>query len=165
MKPWIDVYIGLGSNLQQPLEQAQQAIKELSEHKRLRHTKASALYRSKPVGPQDQPDYVNGVVHCQTQLGPHDLLDLLQSLEQDHGRERKRHWGERTLDLDLLFYGTAQIRTPRLTVPHPFILDRSFVLYPLSDLDPSLVLPNGIMLKQYLSKRDFDLQVIPSESL
>lgn len=161
MKPWIDVYIGLGSNLHKPLEQAQQAIVELSQHRLLSDVKASPLYSSKPVGPQDQPDYINAVVSCKTQLGPHDLLDLLQSIEQDHGRERKRHWGERTLDLDLLCYGTAQIHTPRLTVPHPYMLERSFVLYPLHDLAPDMLLANGTSLKQHLKQVPFDLQMLP----
>lgn len=160
MKAWMDVYIGLGSNLQQPIEQAQQAIAELSLHHHLSHVSASPLYRSKPVGPQDQPDYVNAVVFAQTQLGPHDLLDLLQSIEQNHGRERKRHWGERTLDLDLIRYGSAQIHTPRLTVPHPFMLERSFVLYPLHDLAPHMLLDNGEFLAKHLEQIPFDLQVI-----
>jgi 2-amino-4-hydroxy-6-hydroxymethyldihydropteridine diphosphokinase len=160
MKPWIDVYIGLGSNLQQPIEQARQAIAELNKHRHLRDVTASPLYSSKPVGPQDQPDYVNAAAYFQTQLGPHDLLDLLQSLEQDHGRVRKRHWGERTLDLDLLCYGTAQIHTPRLTVPHPFMLERSFVLYPLLQLAPHMVLSNGKNLSDHLQDMPFDLQLI-----
>ncbi len=161
MKPWVDVYIGLGSNLHQPLEQAQQAIKALSQHRHLSNVTASPLYSSKPVGPQDQPDYINGVVCCQTQLGPHDLLDLLQSIEQAQGRERKRHWGERTLDLDLLLYGEAQIRTPRLTVPHAFMLERSFVLYPLKDLAPDLLLSNGLSLSEHLTSVPFDLTILP----
>jgi 2-amino-4-hydroxy-6-hydroxymethyldihydropteridine diphosphokinase len=160
MKPWIDVYIGLGSNLHNPIEQAEQAIIELARHRHLRNVNASSLYSSKPVGPQDQPDYVNAAVFLQTQLGPHDLLDLLQSLEQDHGRVRKRHWGERTLDLDLLCYGNAQIHTPRLTVPHPFMLERSFVLYPLMELSPNLVLINGKTLSKHLEKIPFDLQLV-----
>jgi 2-amino-4-hydroxy-6-hydroxymethyldihydropteridine diphosphokinase len=160
MKPWIDVYIGLGSNLQQPIEQARQAIAELTKHRHLRNVTASPLYSSKPVGPQDQPDYVNAAAYFQTQLGPHDLLDLLQSIEQDQGRVRKRHWGERTLDLDLLCYGTAQIHTPRLTVPHPFMLERSFVLYPLQKLAPNMVLSNGENLSEHLQDMPFDLQLI-----
>jgi 2-amino-4-hydroxy-6-hydroxymethyldihydropteridine diphosphokinase len=160
MKPWIDVYIGLGSNLCHPLEQAEQAIAELTQHRHLRNVNASPLYTSKPVGPQDQPDYVNAAVYFQTQLGPHDLLDLLQSFEQDHGRIRKRHWGERTLDLDLLCYGNAQIHTPRLTVPHPLMLERSFVLYPLLQLAPDMLLSNGKTLSKYLENIPFDLQLI-----
>ncbi|MFT6260450.1 MAG: 2-amino-4-hydroxy-6-hydroxymethyldihydropteridine diphosphokinase [Bermanella sp.] len=160
MKPWIDVYIGLGSNLHNPLEQAEQAIDELAQHKHLRNVNASSLFTSKPVGPQDQPDYVNAAVYFQTQLGAHDLLDLLQSFEQEHGRVRNRHWGERTLDLDLLCYGNAQIHTPRLTVPHSFMLERSFVLYPLHQLAPNMLLSNGKILSTHLENIPFDLQLI-----
>lgn len=160
MKAWIDVYIGLGSNLGQPEEQAREAIHELSQHRHLFNVSTSPLFKSKPVGPQDQPDYVNAVVFAQTQLGAHDLLDLLQSIEHAHGRERKRHWGERTLDLDLLLYGKARICTPRLTVPHSHMLERSFVLHPLSCLASDLVLGNGVPLSKHLKKIPFDLQMI-----
>ena len=160
MKPWITIYVGVGSNLHDPLEQATQAIQELSAHRHLRNLIASPLYQSKPVGPQDQPDYINAVVRIETQLGPHDVLDLLQALEQGHGRIRKRHWGERSLDLDLLLYGNAFIRTPRLTVPHTYMLERGFVLYPLADINPELLLPNGKPLKSYLDSVEFDLTPI-----
>lgn len=160
MKPWITIYVGVGSNLHDPLEQATQAIQELSAHRHLRNLIASPLYQSKPVGPQDQPDYINAVVRIETQLGPHDVLDLLQALEQGHGRIRKRHWGERSLDLDLLLYGNAFIHTPRLTVPHTYMLERGFVLYPLADINPELLLPNGNPLKGYLDSVEFDLTPI-----
>lgn len=157
MKPWITLFVGVGSNLHDPLEQATQAIEELSAHRHLRNLVASPLYQSKPVGPQDQPDYINAVIRCETQLGPHDVLDLLQGLEQGHGRVRKRHWGERTLDLDLLLYGKATIHTPRLTVPHAFMQERGFVLYPLADINPQLRFPDGQALKSQLEKVEFDL--------
>ncbi len=162
MKPWIDCYIGLGSNLDDPLQQVTDAIDHLSQHPHLRLIKASTLYSSKPVGPQDQPDFINGVAHIQTQLGPHDLLDVLQGIEQAHHRKRLRHWGERSLDLDLLLYGQSQIHTPRLTVPHALMLERSFVLYPLADLCPDLPLDNNQRLKDYLSTIPFDLSPIKS---
>jgi len=157
MKPWITAYIGVGSNLESPLQQAKSAIWTLKAHRHLRSVKASPLYGSKPVGPQDQPDYINAVVSLETQLGPHDLLDLLQSIENSQGRVRKRHWGERTLDLDLLLYGAAEIHTPRLTVPHPHMLERSFVLHPLSDLCPNLAINNKGLLGDYLSQVPNDL--------
>lgn len=160
MKPWITAYVGLGSNLENPLQQAETAITELKAHRHLRNVMASPLYSSKPVGPQDQPDYINGVVQVETQLGPHDLLDLLQALEQNHGRVRNRHWGERTLDLDLLLYGQAQIHTPRLSVPHPYMMERSFVLYPLADLCPNLMLNNQVSLVDYLANVENDLQAV-----
>ena len=162
MKPWINCYIGLGSNLDNPLQQVTDAIQHLSQHPHLRTIKASTLYSSKPVGPQDQPDFINAVAQLQTQLGPHDLLDVLQSIEQAHHRKRLRHWGERSLDLDLLLYGQSQIHTPRLTVPHALMLERSFVLYPLAELCPERLLPNGQLLKDHLSRIPFDLTPITS---
>ena len=160
MKAWVDIYIGLGSNLDQPLEQVEQAFNELAQHPYLRHVRLSNIYQSKPVGPQDQPDFINAVAFAQTQLGPHDVLDCLQALEHAHGRKRVRHWGERSLDLDLLLYGNATIKTPRLTVPHAHMLERSFVLYPLADLAPDMCFENGTTLKQYLKNLEFDLEPV-----
>ncbi|MEY8205346.1 MAG: 2-amino-4-hydroxy-6-hydroxymethyldihydropteridine diphosphokinase [Bermanella sp.] len=157
MTPLITAYIGLGSNLHQPIRQVQAAIVELKQQRHLQDVQASPIYASKPVGPQDQPDFINAVARVKTRLGPHDLLDLLQDLEQHHGRIRKRHWGERTLDLDLLTYGHAEIRTPRLTVPHPLLFTRSFVLYPFADLDAHFLFNNGLTLNHYLQKVAFDL--------
>lgn len=93
------------------------------------------------MGPQDQPDYVNAVVLIDTELSPHRLLDGLQSIEQQQGRIRKRHWGERTIDLDILIYDDVVIDDERLHVPHPGIADRSFVLYPLAEIAPSIDIP------------------------
>lgn len=104
----------------------------------------SPWYGSRAVGgPADQPDYVNGVARLQTRLQPHALLDVLQTIEQQQGRERHFRWGARTLDLDLLLYGDHNIDDDRLTVPHPRLTDRAFVLVPLNDIAPHLVLPNG----------------------
>jgi 2-amino-4-hydroxy-6-hydroxymethyldihydropteridine diphosphokinase len=160
MKAWIDIFIGLGSNLNQPLLHVEQAFEKLAQHQHLRHARISPIYQSKPVGPQDQPDFINAVAHAQTQLGPHDTLDLLQSIENAHGRKRIRHWGERSLDLDLLLYGSAEIHTPRLTVPHPHMHVRSFVLYPLADLVPNLCFDSGLDLNHYLDKLTFDLELV-----
>jgi len=160
MKAWVDIYIGLGSNLDQPLQHVEQAFQELAQHKHLRNARISTIYQTKPVGPQDQPDYINAVAHAQTQLGPHDVLDLLQAIEQNHGRKRIRHWGERTLDLDLLLYGIAEIHTPRLTVPHAYMHERGFVLYPLADLVPDLRFGHGLNFKPDLDKLTFDLEPV-----
>ncbi len=157
---WIKAFVGLGSNLHEPLQQVQDAIQELKGHHQLRNIQVSDIYASKPVGPQDQPDFINAVASLETQLGPHDLLDVLQAMEQLHGRMRKRHWGERTLDLDLLTYGHAEIRTPRLTVPHPLLFERSFVLYPFHDLAPDFTFNNGQTLNHYLQKVAFDLETV-----
>lgn len=136
-------YIGLGSNLESPRNQINRALVEL-EHLPLSHLVAhSHLYASRPVGPQDQPDFVNAVAALNTRLSPLALLDQLQALEQRHGRQRKRHWGPRTLDLDLLLYDNARIELPRLRVPHPQMSTRGFVLIPLAELAPTLRLPDG----------------------
>lgn len=128
-------YIGLGSNLGDSKEILTEAVAKLAT---LGRVKTSKLYQSPPMGPQDQPDYFNAVVQLDTDLAPLELLDQLQRFEQEAGRVRLRHWGERTLDLDLLLYGDEQIQNERLTVPHVGVLERDFVLLPLLDIDPHL---------------------------
>jgi 2-amino-4-hydroxy-6-hydroxymethyldihydropteridine diphosphokinase len=150
-------YIGLGANLDQPQQQIEQALIELARLPNTTLISHSSLYHSKPVGPQDQPDYINAVALLDTRLEPLDLLDALQKLEQDHGRLRKRHWGERTLDLDIILMGNEIIESTRLTIPHPFAQQRSFVLFPLFEISPNLILPDGIALEQLLTELDNDL--------
>lgn len=123
-------YIGLGSNLESPIVQVREALNELAMLPLSRLVAASSLYASRPVGPQDQPDFINAVAALETQLSPLALLDQLQALEQQHRRRRQRRWGPRTLDLDLLLYANDTIDTPRLRVPHPQITARAFVLLP-----------------------------------
>ncbi|MCH4812979.1 2-amino-4-hydroxy-6-hydroxymethyldihydropteridine diphosphokinase [Vreelandella neptunia] len=132
------VYIGLGSNLESPVEQVREALHELATLPLSRLAAASSLYASRPVGPQDQPDFINAVVALDTRLSPLALLDQLQALEQQHRRRRQRHWGPRTLDLDLLLYANNTIDNPRLRVPHPHMTTRAFVLLPLAEIAPSL---------------------------
>ncbi|MDX1399455.1 MAG: 2-amino-4-hydroxy-6-hydroxymethyldihydropteridine diphosphokinase [Oceanospirillum sp.] len=134
-------YIGLGSNLEDPVQQLKTALKELNELADTRLIIASSLYSSKPVGPQDQPDFVNAVAMLETSLEPLELLDQLQALEQSHRRVRERHWGPRTLDLDLLLYDDSIIDHPRLIVPHAHMHERGFVLLPLAEISPNLSLP------------------------
>jgi len=105
--------------------------------------KHSAIFQSAPVGPQDQPDYINAAALLETDLAPEALLDALQAIELHHGRERTVHWGARTLDLDILLYGQQNIATERLTVPHPHLCERSFVLGPLANISSELTLPSG----------------------
>ncbi|HDL5820690.1 TPA: 2-amino-4-hydroxy-6-hydroxymethyldihydropteridine diphosphokinase, partial [Mannheimia haemolytica] len=135
------VYIALGSNLENPLEQLKQAVEKLK--KFANEFEISPFYGSKPVGPQDQPDYVNAVAKFSTDLSPTALLDKLQSIENEQGRVRVRRWGERTLDLDIILYGNQQIQTERLNVPHIEMKNREFVIVPMFDLTPDLVLPTG----------------------
>ncbi len=136
-------YIGVGSNLGDPVEKAQQAIIALKELKDSSVINASSLYCSKPMGPSDQPDYINAVVKLETSLRPLALLDALQQIELTQGRVRKdERWGPRTLDLDILLIDNLQIENERLTVPHYGMCNREFVLYPLFEIEPLLILPN-----------------------
>lgn len=128
------VFIGLGSNLDDPLSQLKKAIEYLKQHEMLNVINISNFYSSPPMGPQDQPDFINAVVEVATSLSAEQLLDELQKIEHQQGRERKQHWGARTLDLDILLYGSEVINTERLIVPHRGISERNFVLYPLNDL-------------------------------
>jgi len=138
----ITAYIGLGSNLVSPVEQIKSARASIAAIAGVKELAFSSLYRSLPMGPQDQPDYVNAVMCIATDLSPMDLLHRLQRIENDHGRIRKgERWGARTLDLDLLIYGDQKIEMPDLTVPHVGIAERSFVLYPLYEIAPQLVVP------------------------
>lgn len=143
-------YIGLGSNLENPLEQVSTAIEELALLPETELLSASSLYRSAPVGPQDQPDFINAVAQVETSLTPLALLDQLQMIEQQHQRIRERHWGPRTLDLDLLLYANQIISNKRLTVPHAYMTERSFVLHPLYEISPDLVMPNGEKLSSLI---------------
>lgn len=129
-----NVFIGLGSNLDEPLFQVKKAVECLKQHNMLNVIKVSHFYSSPPMGPQDQPDFINAVVEISTDLSADKLLDELQYIENKQGRVRSQHWGARTLDLDILLYGNDVINTERLTVPHSGISERNFVLYPLSDL-------------------------------
>ena len=136
-------YIGLGSNLGDSRQILTEAVQKLAT---LGQVQTSKLYQSPPMGPQDQPNYLNAVVRLDTELEALALLDELQRFEQESGRVRLRHWGERTLDLDLLIYADASIQNERLTVPHVGVLERDFVVIPLLDLDANLSV-KGQLLK------------------
>jgi len=138
-----DAFIGLGSNLKEPAAQLARAVAELAALPKTTLVSQSPFYASRPVGPQDQPDYINGAVWLSTGLDPHTLLNQLQAIEQAHGRERLRRWGPRTLDLDMLVFGNCVLDDDRLTVPHRELANRDFALQPLLDLKPDLRLPDG----------------------
>lgn len=150
----VRAYIGLGSNLDDPLRQLRRALESLAQLPQTTLAGCSRFYRSAPLGPQDQPDYVNAVAALDTALAAEALLDALQAIETAQGRIRTRRWGPRTLDLDLLLYGDAVLATPRLCVPHPGLAERSFVLYPLYELAPELRLPDGRALAELLDRCD-----------
>ena len=156
----ITTYIGMGSNLGDSRQLLQQAVQQLQT---LGQVQVSKLYQSPPMGPQDQPHYLNAVAQLKTDLEPMLLLDALQQFEQDSGRVRLRRWGERTLDLDLLLYADQNIHNERLTVPHVGLLERDFVVIPLLDLDPTLIV-KGQKLKDLTLIQDPSLTVIEDQN-
>ena len=138
------VYVALGSNLRNPESQLSTAVLALEALPDTRLDRVSSIYRSAAVGPGMQPDYLNAVTLLATRLSPTALLDALQQIEQDQGRIRDARWGPRTLDLDIVLFGNLQITSGRLTVPHPRMQQRDFVLYPLREIsNTNLVLPDG----------------------
>lgn len=137
------VYIALGSNLNEPAEQLNTAVKAIAALPYTSVEKVSSYYGSKPMGPQDQPDYVNAVLQIQTELSPPALLDELQRIENEQGRVRLRRWGERTLDLDILLYDNLKMQSERLTIPHYDMQNREFVIVPLAEIAPERILPDG----------------------
>lgn len=144
-------FIGMGSNLQHPEQQLRAAATALSELPHSRLVACSPVYRSAAVGPGEQADYLNAVAQLHTDLAPLALLDALQHIELQQGRERHERWGARSLDLDILLYGQHQLTLPGLQVPHPAMADRNFVLQPLSDLMGSTMkLPDGTVLAKLL---------------
>lgn len=141
-KQTVRCYLGLGGNLTNelgtPVQHIHQAVASLAEHDDITHVRLSSLYASKPMGPQDQPDFVNAVVEIDTSLSAFQLLALCQQLEQNAQRLRLRRWGERSLDVDVLLYGDQHIAAATLSVPHPGMRERNFVLIPLLELNPTL---------------------------
>ena len=148
----IRCYIGLGSNLDNPAAQLRSALEQIADIPHTTLDSCSGFYASAPVGPGEQPDYVNAVARLETELPPEKLLDALQNIENLHGRKRTLRWGARTLDLDILLYGNAQLDTVRLCVPHPRMAERNFVLEPLAELAPDLTMPDGTALQAMLAQ-------------
>lgn len=147
------VFIGLGSNLDDPKSQVKTAYAAMDRLPQTRCVAISPLYQSRAVGPA-QPDFVNAVAKISTQLPPLELLDALQGIESAQHRVRLEHWGPRTIDLDILLFDDLTMMHPRLAVPHPFMTQRSFVLVPLHDLAPELQMPDGTSLEKLLMHCD-----------
>ncbi len=146
-------YIGLGSNLSDPRAQVIDAAKAINNISASNVIALSSLYLSKPMGPQDQDDYINAVIALETSLSALELLDALQGIENSTGRVRKdNRWGARILDCDILLYGNESIENERLTVPHYGMKLREFVLLPLAEIAPSLHLPDGSSISELASK-------------
>ena len=147
-------YIALGSNLASPLEQVNAAVKAIGDIPDSRILAVSSFYRTPPLGPQDQPDYLNAAVALETSLRPETLLDHTQRIELQQGRTRKaERWGPRTLDLDIMLFGDEVLHTERLTVPHYDMKNRGFMLWPLFEIAPGLTFPDdGVTLTQLVQQ-------------
>ena len=149
------VYIGLGSNLKDPTHQIQSALTELKDLAVDAKMDVSPFYNTQPIGPQNQPEFVNAVVGFDTQLPAQDLLEQLFKIEDAHGRVRQaQQWSARTLDLDLLLYGEALISSEQLVVPHPHMHERAFVLQPLIDVAADCLIPGRGLAADLLQQCD-----------
>ncbi|HWQ32506.1 MAG TPA: 2-amino-4-hydroxy-6-hydroxymethyldihydropteridine diphosphokinase [Blastocatellia bacterium] len=138
----VTAFIALGSNLGDRFNHLRAAAEALARHPAVSRIICSRIYETVPVGgPEGQDAFLNAALQLETTLSARELLELLLAIERSRGRERREHWGPRTLDLDLLLYGSAIIREPGLTVPHPRLHERNFVLAPLCDLAPDLIIP------------------------
>ncbi len=155
----IIAYVGLGSNLEDPINQVKTALAELALLPESRLIGQSRLYRTPPMGPQDQPDYINAVAALETRLEAEALLSHLQQMEEQHQRRRMIHWGPRTLDCDILLYGQSVINTDRLKVPHPGLAQRLFVVKPLLEIAPHIVVPGLGSLTDILEELEEDLAI------
>jgi 2-amino-4-hydroxy-6-hydroxymethyldihydropteridine diphosphokinase len=141
MNPRATVFLGLGSNLEQPLVQLSRALREVHEIPSTSLVRVSSFYDTVPIGLANQPNFVNAVAELQTQLNPSELLNHLIEIEAAHQRVRTVRDGPRTLDLDILLYGDICMNEPMLTIPHPRMHERAFVLWPLAEIAPELAIP------------------------
>ncbi|MDO5651074.1 MAG: 2-amino-4-hydroxy-6-hydroxymethyldihydropteridine diphosphokinase [Moraxella sp.] len=154
---WQTIYLGLGGNISNelgdPVSHVLSVADSLGRHADFADVRLSSLYRSKPFGVLDQPDFVNAVLSARTRLSPIALLDFCQNLEQAAGRVRLRHWGERSLDVDILLYGDTMMDSERLSIPHKGLFERSFVIIPLLELQPDMTV-NGVPLSSLSLAKD-----------
>jgi 2-amino-4-hydroxy-6-hydroxymethyldihydropteridine diphosphokinase len=144
-------FIGLGANLDDRLRSLQHAVKCLDDTGGMQVTKVSSVYETEPVGPVDQPWFLNAVAEIDTCLSPAALLAQTQAIEGALGRVATSRWGPRTIDLDILLYGDRRIATTTLVIPHPELCQRAFAMIPLLELDPQLTLPDGTAIRACLS--------------
>ncbi len=147
----VAAYIGLGANLNDPVAQVKAGINALAALPRTQLVAQSSLYRTAPVGYTDQPDFINAVAAIDTALSPRELLDALLATELDHGRVRDFTNAPRTLDLDVLVYGNAEVHEAGLTIPHPRMHERAFVLAPLAEIAPQCVIPGRGSVSELLA--------------
>lgn len=152
------VFLGLGSNLGNSSEFLQSAVDVLTSDNNIEFVAMSSIYKSAPMGPQDQPDYLNAVCQVSTNYNPQELLAICQKIENEHGRERKdsERWGPRTLDIDILLFGNHQVNTPDLIIPHIGMADREFVMVPLFEIVPTLIMPDGQPIAKWVAACSLD---------
>ncbi|VAW50188.1 2-amino-4-hydroxy-6-hydroxymethyldihydropteridinepyrophosphokinase [hydrothermal vent metagenome] len=152
------VYIGLGSNIKQPKLQIKNAMEALQKLPDTTVVADSGYFESKPMGPKDQPDYVNAVVKIETIINAIDLLEQCQLIETQQGRVKLHRWGERTIDLDILLYANEKIQTDMLTVPHPGISQRDFVYMPLLKINPDIEIPGIGLLSNFVGTEKSEIE-------
>lgn len=145
-------YLSLGSNQGERQEHLENALQELEEKSSISIIAISSIYETDPVGVTDQPSFLNMVVKLQTSLDPLDLLNVTQTIERSGGRKQKGTWGPRTIDLDILLFNNENIQLESLKIPHPRMLERSFVLIPLKELEPNLRLVDGRSIDNYIDQ-------------
>lgn len=149
-----EAYIALGSNLEDPIAQIEQAILNLSQIPKTVLRMKSSLYRTPPWGITDQPEFVNAVVKIETGCSPYTLLENLQIIEKNQKKKKTEKWGPRTIDCDLILYGNEIIESALLTVPHPRMFTRGFVMVPLAEISPTLIFPRGESITDLLVQCD-----------
>lgn len=149
-------YIGLGSNIEQPETQLHKALLNIQAHEQISIQLCSHSYASAPMGPKNQPDYVNAVCKITTSLTPIELLDALQHIENQHGRKRSgERWGPRTLDLDILLFNNLTMDNDRLTLPHYGMAQREFVMVPLFEIEPDMIMNDGKTISSWVAQCSF----------
>ncbi len=151
---WYPVWLGFGSNIGDSIRCFYWVLEQLSLDSRIRFVRSSPLYETLPVGPQDQPDFINACLAFETIYSPYEVLNLCADLEVLKGRQRDIKWGPRTLDLDVLVYGDLSLDSDDLIIPHPEISKRMFVLAPLKDLDPDLIIPGKGLVRDLHASGD-----------
>ena len=145
------VYIALGSNQNNPVYHVKKGVREINHLSQTKVLKRSSLYTTKPIGPQNQPDFINAVIKVSTNNKPIELLNTLQEIERQHNRKRVKRWGPRTLDLDILIFNELEINEDRLTIPHPEMIKRDFVLIPLLEItNYDFLIPKYGKIKKFL---------------
>jgi 2-amino-4-hydroxy-6-hydroxymethyldihydropteridine diphosphokinase len=154
---WLPAYVAVGANLDDPLARVRESFAHLAAIRATKLVSTSRLYRTAPLGPQEQPDFINAAVGLLTQLTASELLIELKTLERAHGRVTPVvRWGPRRIDFDLLVFGTERIDSETLTVPHPGVPTRNFVLYPLLDFAPELFVPGHGRVRELASRVSAD---------